>query len=65
MPTKPSSFKKTDVARAIAAVLTAGLGVARVEVDASGKIVVVPGKPGNDETTLNPWDRHEDEKRPS
>jgi len=63
MPRKPCNFKKTDVTRAVAAVRTAGLDVARVEIEA-GKITVVPGKPANDET-VNPWDHHEDQKWPA
>jgi hypothetical protein len=38
------SFKQTDVTRAIKALVAAGVGVARVEIDKDGKITVVPSK---------------------
>ncbi|NJL07371.1 MAG: hypothetical protein HC900_03245 [Methylacidiphilales bacterium] len=41
MSRKPATFRQTDVTRAVRAVAAAGLRVARVEVDRSGKIVVV------------------------
>jgi hypothetical protein len=37
-------FKKIDVTRALRAAIAAGLEVARMEIDADGKIVVVTGK---------------------
>jgi hypothetical protein len=55
----PSAFKKTDVTRATRAVLAAGLDVERVEIDKSGRIVVVPGRPGESANVgpePNPWD---------
>jgi hypothetical protein len=56
---RAATFKKTDVTRATRAVLAAGLDVARVEIDKSGRIVVVPGRPGetaNVGPETNPWD---------
>jgi len=42
---RPSAFKKSDVTRAIKAVLAAGLDIARAEISKDGVIIVVPGKP--------------------
>jgi hypothetical protein len=39
-----SNFKKGDVRKAVEAVKAAGESVARVEVDANGKVIVVVGK---------------------
>jgi hypothetical protein len=44
---RSSIFKKTDVTRAMRAVLAAGLEVCRLEINPrDGTITVVPGKPG-------------------
>jgi hypothetical protein len=40
----PATFRKRDVIAAVKAVVAAGVEVARVEVDALGKIVVVAAK---------------------
>jgi hypothetical protein len=40
----PSTFRQHDVKSAIRAVVSAGLGVDRVEVDKAGKIVVFIGQ---------------------
>jgi len=55
MSRAPSNFRQQDVSRAIKAAKIAGLDVIRVEVDKSGKIVVVV-KDGETETKLNPFD---------
>jgi hypothetical protein len=39
----PSTFRLTDVKRAVQACRNAGLTIGRVEVDREGKIVIVPG----------------------
>jgi hypothetical protein len=67
MPTKPSSFRKTDVVRAVSALRSAGFDIARVEVDASGKITVVPGSKATNDTDGNPWDQGDaqNQKRPA
>lgn len=41
MSRAPSTFRQQDVTRAVRAVAAAGVKVSRVEVDRSGKIVVV------------------------
>ena len=55
----PCTFRKRDLTTAIKAVVAAGCVVARAEIEpATGKIVVVTGKPGgggNGEAS-NPWD---------
>ena len=38
----PSTFRLTDVKRAVQACRNAGLTIGRVEVDREGKIVIVP-----------------------
>ena len=38
-----STFRKSDVKRAIQAAEAAGMAVARVDIDSEGKISVVPG----------------------
>ncbi len=42
----PSTFRKRDMTRAVKAVVAAGLDVARVEVDKTGRFVIIAGKPG-------------------
>ena len=51
-------FKQTDLLRAIKTFQKAGLPIARVEIDRDGKIVVVAGKPSDENrmTIANPWD---------
>ena len=53
--TAPARFKQADVRRAAAGVVAAGLSVARVEIDSSGKIVVIPGKPTIEPRNDNEW----------
>jgi hypothetical protein len=55
---RPSKFKKTDLTRAAKAVLAAGVGIARIEIDpVSGKITIIPGSSSNSEETsdLDTW----------
>lgn len=39
------AFRQRDVSRAVRAVLETGVGVARVEIGADGKISILTGKP--------------------
>jgi hypothetical protein len=41
----PSTFKQSDIARAVKGVKAAGEEVAKVEIDKEGKIIVSVGKP--------------------
>ena len=56
MPKRPTTFRQSDVTRAITAVRKAGLEVARVEVDTTeGKVVLT--MIGQDETSrIDPLD---------
>jgi hypothetical protein len=52
----PSTFKQQDLTRALKAARAAGVEVARFEIE-NGKIVIVTGKPAdNNATNTNPWD---------
>jgi hypothetical protein len=53
----PATFKQTDLSRALKAATTAGVKVARIEIDRAGKIVLVTGeaKPG-EVANANEWD---------
>jgi hypothetical protein len=46
MSRAPCTFKQRDVTAAVKAVTAAGIDVARVEVDKTGRIVIIAGKPG-------------------
>jgi hypothetical protein len=53
----PSTFKQTDVSRAIAAAQARGLAISRVEIDPrSAKIVLVVKGDDDTETRTNPFD---------
>ena len=41
MACAPSNFRQQDVTRAIKGAVAAGVGIARVEIDKAGKIVIV------------------------
>jgi hypothetical protein len=54
---KPSSFRQADVTKAVRAVAAAGLGVARVDIGADGKITITTGRGVEDAPApANPWD---------
>ncbi|MEH6722981.1 MAG: hypothetical protein V7686_05605 [Qipengyuania sp.] len=54
--TAPARFKQSDVKRAAAGVVAAGLSVARVEIDVNGKIVIYPGRPTIAPRNDNEWE---------
>lgn len=41
----PVRFTKADLKRAASGVAAAGFDIARIEIDPSGKIVIIPGRP--------------------
>jgi hypothetical protein len=49
------SFKERDLARAMRAARRSGVPLERVEIDREGRIILVPGKPGE----AAPVDRNE------
>jgi hypothetical protein len=60
LPRRPCMFRQTDLTRALKGARAAGMGIARVEIERDGKIVVVPGEQqkGTSErvTAQNEWD---------
>jgi hypothetical protein len=60
MARAPSTFRQLDVTRAIRAVTAAGVHISRVEIDKTGKIVIITAdaidRPG-EMTEANEWDR--------
>jgi hypothetical protein len=60
LPRRPCMFRQTDLTRALKGARAAGMGIARVEIEKDGKIVVVPGEQqkGSSEsvTAPNEWD---------
>jgi hypothetical protein len=60
MGRRPCTFRQSDVTRALKAALATGIGVAKIEIDKDGKIVIVTGVPpqcDNDDSGANEWDR--------
>lgn len=51
--TAAARFTQSDIKRAAAGAMGAGLDIAKIEIDHTGKIVIIPGKPdtkaGNNE----------------
>jgi len=41
----PATFRQRDVTAAVKAATAAGLDIARVEIDKTGKIILITGKP--------------------
>jgi len=60
MARAPSTFRQQDVTRAVKAVAAAGVGIARIEIDKAGKIIIIAlgGEPASeDEKPENLIDR--------
>ena len=60
MARAPSTFRQLDVTRAVKAVAAAGVHIARVEIDKSGKIVIITADATDRPdgmTEANEWDR--------
>ena len=56
----PSTFRQQDVTKAVKAVTAAGVHIARVEIDKSGKIVIITAELTDrlgELTEANEWDR--------
>jgi len=53
--TARARFTKADMKRAASGVLAAGLGIAKIEIDPNGKIVIIPGSAKNDNAGANEW----------
>ena len=43
--TAPARFKEADLKRAATGLRKAGYGIAKIEIDPTGKIVIIPGAP--------------------
>lgn len=43
--TAPARFREADLKRAASGLRKAGYGIARIEIDPTGKIVIIPGQP--------------------
>jgi hypothetical protein len=58
MTRRPSTFRQQDVTRAVKAVSAAGVHIARIEIDAMGKIVIVLAGEGRETERReeNTWD---------
>jgi len=57
-----TTFRKSDVKRAILAAESAGMKVGRVEVDPTGKIILIPGvRQVAGGETVNEWDASQDD----
>jgi hypothetical protein len=61
MTRRPSTFKETDVKRAVKSVRDIGLEVARVEITKAGSIILHTGEAANDNASaLEKWQRDRD-----
>jgi hypothetical protein len=60
MARAPSTFRQQDVTRAVKAVAAAGVNIARVEIDKTGKIVIITADTTDHVGNMkeaNEWDR--------
>lgn len=58
MKRQPCTFRQSDVTRAIKAAIAAGAKIARIEIDKSGKIILVadsPRLPESKDDAENEW----------
>ena len=44
MTRRSSAFRQSDLTKAVKAVTAAGMGIARVEIDKAGKIIIITGE---------------------
>lgn len=57
MARRPLTFRQQDLVRALKGAKAVGIEVARIEIDKSGKIVIVTGNTmGEHDNTCNEWD---------
>jgi hypothetical protein len=59
MARAPSTFRQQDVTRAVRAVVAAGVDIARVEIDKTGKITIIAlgaEQRGEQREEANEWD---------
>jgi len=54
MARSASTFRQTDLKRAIRAARAADLEIARIEIEKDGRIIVVPGKPPESQDNESP-----------
>jgi hypothetical protein len=52
----PCTFRRQDVTRAVKAVVAAGVGIARVEIDKAGKITIIALTGDRNPAAANEWD---------
>jgi hypothetical protein len=56
MPSRVPRFRSSDLTRALRGVEKGGMGVDRIEIEASGKIVIFSGSALSGRSPRNPWD---------
>jgi hypothetical protein len=60
MARAPSTFRQQDIAKAVKAVMAAGVHIARIEIDKAGKIVIIASDGAGQPAQIpeaNEWDR--------
>ena len=60
MARAPSAFRQQDVTRALKAVAADGVHIDRIEIDKTGKIIIIAVHAANqagENTEVNEWDR--------